>query len=173
MRQQYSDGVLSQRRVVESPMGRSDQSILDGLEVRLIDSNGSIRSCPLRRLKHRIVGQAVEFSVQNQGQCELFGPWNRLNDSDARPVLQLVNKIGTQRTAQCGAFYSDSSKPRHYYYGCGDWSPGVGAAASVVIPKEGSPVPLYRSYYPRVDLHGALILKTGSFGSTAGSNQPL
>lgn len=152
-------------RIINAPLGNTDQDIIGGLSLRFRWQDGKTIDCLILSLLKDVTGQSIRFKVKNNAYCKPFPDGYR-----GEPVLSVVNRVSTERKdIPCGVM-NFSTVEGTKYYGCNNFtavdltpdqhSPGLMPNASSF-----SRSALYLTYYPVVDVNGVLISRSGAFTS--------
>ncbi|OFZ78439.1 MAG: hypothetical protein A2583_13805 [Bdellovibrionales bacterium RIFOXYD1_FULL_53_11] len=157
-------------RVVNAPLGNSDQDVIGGLTFRFKWPDGKIIDCVALALLKEVVGQSIRFRVKNTDTCKPFP-----EGQTGTPVLAVVNRISSERKdIPCGIM-NFSTVEGTKYYGCKGFSavastPDEYKAGEPVRPTSFSRSALHLTYYPVVDINGILISRSGAF-TTGATNE--
>jgi hypothetical protein len=152
-------------RIVNSPLGNTDQDILGGLTLRFRWPDGKQIDCLALALLKEVVGQSIRFKVKNNAYCKPFPEGYR-----GEPVLSIVNRVSTERrNIPCGILnYSTVEGAK--YYGCNgfiaiDLTPDLYHPGEPPKVSSFSRSQLYLTYFPVVDVNGVLISRSGALTS--------
>lgn len=161
----FSAPVPVNNRVINAPLGNSDQDLVSGITLRFRWPNGKSIDCLLLTLLKEVNGQSVRFKVQNNHYCKPFPDGYK-----GEPVLSIVNRVSTERrNIPCGIMnYSTIEGTK--FYGCNGFN-AVELTPDQYRPGERPNIsnfsrsPLYLTYFPVVDVNGILISRSGAFTS--------
>ncbi|OFZ81231.1 MAG: hypothetical protein A2583_08945 [Bdellovibrionales bacterium RIFOXYD1_FULL_53_11] len=154
-------------RVVNAPLGNTDQDAIGGLTFRFKWPDGKVVDCLALALMKEVVGQSIRFRVKNNNYCKPFP-----EGYTGSPVLAIVNRISSERKdIPCGIMNFSTIEGTKYYgcngFGAVDLTPDQYRAGEPVRPTSFSRSALHLTYYPVVDINGILISRSGAFTSGA------
>ena len=161
----FSAPAAVNNRIVNAPLGNTDQDVVGGLTFRFRWPDGKTVDCLALALLKEVGGQSIRFRVKNNAYCKPFPDGYK-----GEPVLSIVNKVSTERqNIPCGIMnYSTVEGTK--YYGCNgytavDLTPDQYRPGASPNVSSFSRSALYLTYFPVVDVNGVLISRSGAFTS--------